>query len=141
MDYTWIKNMTTDDERLCVSFNDIESSNDGDTCISCVTHYLLKDLSGAVCIDVGADIGWWGLFCKYIKQSAHVYAFEPNPTSFSRLDKHSSDTFHTFNCAVSNKDGEIHMIEMGKDELNTLPIGKNKSLSAEKFYQIYDSIK
>jgi FkbM family methyltransferase len=109
MDYTWIKNMTTDDERLCVSFNDIESSNDGDTCISCVTHYLLKDLSGAVCIDVGADIGWWGLFCKYIKQSAHVYAFEPNPTSFSRLDKYSSDTFHTFNCAVSNKDGEIHM--------------------------------
>lgn len=39
------------------------------------------------------------------------------------------------------KDGEIHMIEMGKDELNTLPIGKNKSLSAEKFYEIYDSIK
>lgn len=39
------------------------------------------------------------------------------------------------------KGGEIHMIEMGKDELNTLPIGKNKSLSAEKFYEIYDSIK
>jgi FkbM family methyltransferase len=109
MDYPWIKNMTTDDKRLCVSFGSIESSNDGDTCISCVTHYLLKDLSGAVCVDVGADIGWWGLFCKYITPSAQVYAFEPNPTSFSMLDKHRSDTFHVFNSAVSNMDGEIHM--------------------------------
>ena len=109
MDYPWIKNMTTDDKRLCVSFNEIESSNDGDTCISCVTHDLLKDLSGAVCVDVGADIGWWGLFCRYIKPAARVYAFEPNPNSFSILEKHSSDTFHVFNSAVSNTNGEIHM--------------------------------
>lgn len=38
------------------------------------------------------------------------------------------------------KKGEVHMIEMMKEELNTLPIGKNKSISSEKFYKIYDGI-
>jgi FkbM family methyltransferase len=108
--------MTTEDERLCVSFNGVESGNDGDTCISCITHSLLKDLSGsAVCIDVGADIGWWGLFCKYVNDKAHVYAFEPNPTSFSILSKRSSDTFNVFNSAVSDREGEIHMDFQGSN--------------------------
>lgn len=116
MDYHWITNMTTEDERLCVSFNDVESGNDGDTCISCITYSLLKDLSGsAVCIDVGADIGWWGLFCKYVNDKAHVYAFEPNPSSFSILSKRSSDTFHIFNTAVSDTDGEIHIDFQGSN--------------------------
>jgi FkbM family methyltransferase len=108
--------MTTEDERLCVSFNDVESGNDGDTCISCITHSLLKDLSGsAVCIDVGADIGWWGLFCKYVNDKACVYAFEPNPTSFSTLSKRSSDSFNVFNSAVSDREGEIHMDFQGSN--------------------------
>lgn len=38
------------------------------------------------------------------------------------------------------KSGEIHLIEMMKEELNSLPIGKNKSISSEKFYKIYDGI-
>lgn len=130
--------MTTDDKRLCVSFNEIESSNDGDTCISCVTNYLLKDLSGAVCVDVGADIGWWGLFCKYIKPTAHVYAFEPNPTSFSILDRHSSNTFHAFNSAVSNTDGEIHMDFHGS---NSNSRGNTGSLvKTVKLDFIFDSV-
>lgn len=133
--------MTTDDKRLCVSFNNIESSNDGDTCISCVTHYLLKDLSGAVCIDVGADIGWWGLFCKYINNTVQVYAFEPNPTSFSILDKHSSDTFHAFNSAVSNKDGEIRMDFHGSNSNSRTKTGSLvKTLRLDFIFDSVDTV-
>lgn len=39
------------------------------------------------------------------------------------------------------KNGNVDMIEVTKDELTNLPIGKNKSISAEKFYEIYDSNK
>ncbi len=130
--------MTTEDERLCVSFNDVESGNDGDTCISCITHYLLKDLSDTVCIDVGADIGWWGLFCKYINDKAFVYAFEPNPASFSILGKRSSDTFHIFNSAVSDMDGQIHMDFQGSNSNSRDNIGT--LVKTMKLDFIFDSV-
>ena len=133
--------MTTDDKRLCVSFNDIESSNDGDTCISCVTHYLLKDLSGAVCIDIGADIGWWGLFCKYIKNTARVYAFEPNPASFSILNKQSSNTFHVFNSAVSNSNDEIYMDFHGSNSNSRSNTGSRvKTLRLDFIFDSVDTV-
>jgi hypothetical protein len=39
------------------------------------------------------------------------------------------------------KTGKVHMIEVNKKELDTLPIGKNKDIAAKKFYEIYDGIK
>jgi hypothetical protein len=39
------------------------------------------------------------------------------------------------------KEGEVHMIELNKEQLITLPIGKNKNMSAKKFYEIYDKNK
>jgi FkbM family methyltransferase len=139
MEYPWIKNMTTEDKRLCVSFDGIESNNDGDTCISCATHYLLKDLSGAVCIDVGADMGWWGRFCKYINHTNLVYAFEPNPASFSILNRQSSDTFRIFNRAVSDKAGEVHMDFQGS---NSNSRGSTGTLvKTTKLDFIFDSVR
>lgn len=109
MEYPWIKQGLTDDGRLAVSFEDVQSANDGDTCISCITHYAIKDISGAVCIDVGADLGWWARFCKYVNSTSRVYAFEPNPATFPSLEKFSSETFHVFNSAVSDTNGLINM--------------------------------
>ena len=37
--------------------------------------------------------------------------------------------------------GKVHMIEVNKTELNVLPIGINKDMSAKKFFEIYDGIK
>jgi len=34
--------------------------------------------------------------------------------------------------------GKIYTIEVSKDDLNTLSLGKNKSISAKKFYEKYD---
>lgn len=39
------------------------------------------------------------------------------------------------------KDGNVDMIELNKEQLSALPIGKNKDISAKKFYKIYDGIK
>jgi hypothetical protein len=39
------------------------------------------------------------------------------------------------------KGGNVDMIEVNKEELSTLPIGKNKDISAKKFYKIYDGNK
>jgi hypothetical protein len=39
------------------------------------------------------------------------------------------------------KEGKVHMIEINKEQLEKLPIGKNKDMTAEKFYKIYDGNK
>lgn len=38
-------------------------------------------------------------------------------------------------------DGILETIEVTKEDLNSLPLGKNKSISAKKFYEIYDRVK
>lgn len=35
--------------------------------------------------------------------------------------------------------GNVEMIEITKEEVQKLPIGKNKSISAKKFFEIYDT--
>jgi hypothetical protein len=41
----------------------------------------------------------------------------------------------------SLKEGKVDMIEVNKEQLATLPLGKNKSISAKKFFKKYDGIK
>jgi hypothetical protein len=36
------------------------------------------------------------------------------------------------------ENGNVSVIEISKDEVLNLPLGKNKSISAQKFYDIYD---
>ena len=36
--------------------------------------------------------------------------------------------------------GSIDMIEVTKEDLKVLPLGKNKSLSSKKFYNKYDRL-
>jgi FkbM family methyltransferase len=95
----WIR---TNNNSNYVKFNDIISSNDGDACISCVTYEKIRDVSGAVCIDIGADLGWWSLFCKEYNSTSIIHAFEPNPETYSTLQKYYTDTFNVYNMAVSN---------------------------------------
>lgn len=138
MEYPWIKGGMTDDDRLAVSFDDVVSANDGDTCISCITHSAIKDVSGAVCIDVGADLGWWARFCKYVNGTSHVYAFEPNPATFPSLEKFSSDTFHVFNSAVSDTSGEINM--EFEDSNSNSRSNTGTAVSTQKLDFIFDSV-
>ena len=92
-----------------INFRDVTSKNDGDACISCITHEVTKDVSGAVCIDVGADAGWWSLFCKEYNPSSIIHAFEPNPARVEDLQQNVSNTFTFYNKAVSNTNSTIHI--------------------------------
>jgi FkbM family methyltransferase len=92
-----------------IKFGDIVSKNDGDACISCVTHEAILDISGPVCIDVGADAGWWSLFCKEYNPSSIIHAFEPNPAQAEHLTHYTSDTFTYYPKAVSNTNSTIRI--------------------------------
>jgi FkbM family methyltransferase len=94
---------------MAVKVGDIVSYNDGDVCISVVTHEQLQKHTDPICIDVGADIGWWTSFC--LKQSdgkAQIYAFEPNPKSFEELTAlfKGGSNVHLFNKAVSDSSNQ-----------------------------------
>ena len=39
------------------------------------------------------------------------------------------------------EDGEISMIEITKEDINNLELGKNKSISSKKFFKVYDRVK
>jgi FkbM family methyltransferase len=103
---TWIK---TTNGFYYVSFNGITTSNDGDSCISCITHEAISDISGAVCIDIGADLGWWSLFCKEYNPTSIIHAFEPNPSTYEILRDYAGHTFHVYNKAVSNSNSTLRI--------------------------------
>ena len=92
-----------------IKFGDIESKNDGDACISCITHEAVVGVSGPVCIDIGADAGWWSLFCKEYNTSSILHAFEPNPNRVEQLQRYASSTFNFYTKAVSNINSTIRI--------------------------------
>jgi FkbM family methyltransferase len=92
-----------------IKFAEVLSKNDGDACISCVTHEAILDVSGPVCIDVGADAGWWSLFCKEYNPSSIIHAFEPNPERVVTLQAYASPTFNFYNKAVSDTSTTIRI--------------------------------
>jgi len=106
--------------RLAVVFNDFVCKNDGDVCIACITYENIKDKNAPICIDIGADIAAWSLFCKYINPTSELYTFEPNPISFESIKKYESDTIHIFNKAVSDTKGVSKMeFNGGQSSLRT----------------------
>ena len=92
-----------------IKFGDIESKNDGDACISCITNEAIMGVPGPICIDVGADNGWWSLFCKEYNASSILHAFEPNPARVEKLQNYTSNTFSFYNKAVSNTNSTIRI--------------------------------
>lgn len=66
--------------------------------------------SNAVVFDVGANIGMFSLFIGARCPSAHVYAFEPVPEMFAKLQQNIDArglTVRSFNCGLSDRDQEI----------------------------------
>lgn len=106
--YPWIIQIgSSNDSRYGVQVRDIQSGNDGDVCLSLITHKLLKDKSIPHVIDIGADEGWWSIFVADINPTAIIDAFEPNPESFVGFVPYLSSVpqlrLHTF--AISDHSG------------------------------------
>jgi FkbM family methyltransferase len=66
---------------------DLVSFNDGDVCNAACTEQLLAAAPQPICVDIGVDRGWWSAFCLERSPAARVYAFEPNPLSFTALQE------------------------------------------------------
>ncbi len=64
--------------------------------------------SGDIVFDVGANVGEWSLHALDLNRSIHLYAFEPLPIVFTRLQEHLSNypNVHAHNLALSNHIGK-----------------------------------
>ena len=125
---------TKDGRKLCVSLSDW--GGDGifflgryeSFCTETVSRYIKK---GDVCLDVGANIGWYAtLFAKLCGTEGEVHAFEPVPTTFADLQKNVALNQTSPNVFINNfglgdveTESEIHLFP-------DLPIG-HASLAAK----------
>jgi FkbM family methyltransferase len=106
-----------DDPRSGIKVRHIVSGNDGDVCISYVTHTILSQASSAPlrCLDIGVDEGWWSLFVLDHFPNVVLDSFEPSPKSYATLLEHIGDdpriTLHNF--AISDKTGLLPFTEDG----------------------------
>jgi FkbM family methyltransferase len=64
---------------------------------------------GDVVLDAGANIGYTALQCL-AAGAREVYAFEPVPALYQRLKTLSDSVIHTFNTALSDRDGEAEIL-------------------------------
>jgi FkbM family methyltransferase len=79
------------------------------------TRRLFRDAIGprTVVLDIGAHLGLYALVAaREVGQSGHVYAFEPDPRTFSRLVRNVEvngfgDRVTTLEKAVSDREGEV----------------------------------
>lgn len=62
-------------------------------------------------IDVGANVGYFTLFCQNLFPQATIYSFEPGPDAFAALQKNCTElpNLHLYQSAVSNVDGTTHI--------------------------------
>ncbi len=70
----------------------------------------LKLPQGAIVFDVGANIGMFSLFTGSECPTASIYAFEPLPPIFSKLERNTrrlSNPVRLFCCGLSDRPGEV----------------------------------
>lgn len=100
------------EQPIGVSINGVESFNDGDISISFV--FAFKTLNESVpkqslIVDVGADKGYFSTLSHALLPDNQVYAFEPNPASYSKLTTTVVNQPNTivFPFAISDKEQTI----------------------------------
>ncbi|MGJ3247554.1 MAG: FkbM family methyltransferase [Elainellaceae cyanobacterium] len=73
---------------------------------------LLKD--GDSFVDIGANVGIFSsVLSRYKKvfENLRVYSFEANPDTYKRLNRNAERyEFESFNCAISDQEGELEFV-------------------------------
>ena len=79
-------------------------------------NYLIQNWSYAysknlVCLDIGANIGYWSKFLSEKLKVKHVYSFEPDPQSFKILKNNmkTANNCTCFNFGISSSVKEIKL--------------------------------
>ena len=93
-----------------------------------IEHYLGQLGEGAICLDLGANIG--DVTALLLEHATTVYAFEPEPWAFSQLEARFADNKNVLlmNKAVGNANGEItfyrhpefHDNKVGRSQATTM---------------------
>jgi FkbM family methyltransferase len=78
---------------------------------------LLRDESGLVIFDVGANVGRYATKIKSLSPKTDVYAFEPGPQAFKHLECAALDYgYYALNVACGDKLGEMELYDyLGSD--------------------------
>ena len=69
---------------------------------------LLAEAEAPTILDVGANSGKYSCFIKSVNPMARIFAFEPHPATYARLQKAGREAgFAAFNFGLSDKEGTI----------------------------------
>ncbi len=101
--------------------------------------YLLNlgDITGWACWDLGAHFGLYSVgLARRVGPTGHVAAFEPNPVSFARLERHRRlnhlDWLRTFSVAASDSVRDDHLLATSAGDSTTTHLayeGEDASLA------------
>ena len=71
--------------------------------------YITKVKSPRYIFDIGSNVGISVIFFKVLYPESVIYAFEPDPTTFEKLKRNTSQFSNVFlyNWAISNSDSDI----------------------------------
>jgi len=109
-----------------------------------VTKLIEKTVKkGNIVFDLGANIGWHTLrFSKMVGKEGHVYAFEPDPTTFEVLKKNMElnniDNVSIFQQAVSDSIGTttLHICESQDGSTTIMDVTKNPNFTQEAIVNV-----
>jgi len=102
------------------------------------TKIISKKLKkGMVCVDIGANIGYYALLeSKIIGPTGKVIAIEPVPNTFSYLEKnlksHNQSKFQTYNLSCSDMDTTSYFLVNKKSNISKIVTESDKILDGEK---------
>lgn len=93
-------------------------------------HIKSLGYSPDVCIDVGAGYGTGSIYSAF--PDAHHIVFEPIESNLSKLQDRLSKLSHEIHiCALMNEPGEMALTVLGKDNLGSTLMNRDKSRSSE----------
>ena len=79
-----------------------------------IKKWIKNKFTNPIIFDIGANIGNYSTLINYDSQ---VYAFEPVPSTFKKLEKKLADkhNFKTFNFGFSNNNGSVEIFDGSRD--------------------------
>lgn len=81
------------------------------------------DAPGLTVVDVGANVGYFSLFCHEVLNAPRVTAVEPMPTNFALLreyaEGHPGLDLQLVNAALSDRSGELELFHDAADAFTT----------------------
>lgn len=82
--------------------------------------FFFRDIDTVV--DVGANDGVWSQAVQALLNPRSMFAFEPAPETFNRLESRFSDqsSVKLFNCALGAQEGDAKLYEFETTQLNSL---------------------